>query len=190
MAIAEYTSGFSRDFRQRYNGVFGFYTTGSGKEILVKISDVGERQCKFVDADGDEYFAYPDKGVSFKFIPVNRKLFIHNGSLCCAQRKPARQWQRGICESNTQITNISGGFVEKIDFQRLISYLSGGKDEYFVMRISDKFGFYFDRVYLYDVRIGKKDGDTITLENSLFVQELKDAVRDAKLDIKVLCEND
>lgn len=180
MALEEFTSGGSRDFRQRYNDVFGFFPKGDGTDVLVRVTDVSDTSMRFVDERGISYTAYADQGVVFRFIPVTKKLFFFEDKLVLASRNPARQYQRGICQANTRFNTITNGGVLDIDFDTIKAYIAE-------KGVLNKFlAFEGNRLYLYSQLIGIKQGDSIVLENSLFRQEVLDALRVNGLNYEVI----
>ena len=178
MALAEFTSAGSRDFRQRYLGVYGWYTNGQ-KEVLVYVSHVDERYTRFTDSKGIVYTANADTGATFKFIPVTRKLFTYKGELYHIKRRPARQYQRGIAEGNTLIRNLTYNYEATLSFELLQAYLSGGDV------ISPYLAVSRDSVFLYDQVIGLVLGTELILDNDMYLQEVTDAVKRSGLKYKV-----
>ena len=183
MAIAEYTSHWARDFRQRYEGTYGWYTTSEGKEVLVNIQTVNTEKCVFVDIDGINYYAKADTGISFKFIPVNRKVFLFEGDVVSAARIPARQWQRGICHTNTEMRRIRNKGRIDVCFATLVAYLTPPPaitSLYDVGCIDSRFCLPGSKsIYIYDNKIGRvKDEETVVLDDDLFMQELIDCFRE------------
>ena len=191
MALAEYTSTWARDFRQRYEGTYGWSTNDEGQETIVAINGVNSERCYFVDENETTYYARPDQGIKFKFIPVDRKVFMHNNNVCTATRIPARQWQRGICASNTAFVRILNRRTFDVNFQTLLSYLAPTEritSLYSVGCIDNKFAIPGNKtLYIYDKPIGKiSSEDTVVLDDYMFLQELLDAFRDNNYPFKVL----
>ena len=186
MALEEFTSGGSRDFRQRYLNVFGYFPTG-GSEVLVKVTEVDNTKTVFVDERGLSYTAYADKGVMFKFIPVTKRLFFHDSELCLVTRKPARQYQRGITYENTNMQTVFGGGVE-IDFDSIHSYSKNKqhKGDSHNLLLNDMLAIYASSLFLYNHNIGYVSGKSIALTNPLFKQEVSDAIRDKGLNYEVV----
>jgi hypothetical protein len=184
MALEEFTSAGSRDFRQRYLDVYGYFPTSNG-DVLVKVTSVDEHKTVFTDAKGLQYTAYADKGVMFKFIPVIKRLFFFNNDLCLAQRKPARQYQRGICHANTTIVGIVGGYFD-VGFDIINAYGKPVKSVGSNCLLNDITAIYDGTVYLYNTNIGTVFGKHIVLSQPLFKQEVMDAVRNAELDYEVI----
>ena len=192
---AQFTSDGSRDFRQRYEGTFGFHTTESKKRLLVRIISVNEEEMKFEDKGRSEYVAYSDHGTEFEFLSPVKRMFDHRGKLSLIFRRPARQYQRGISQANTQILTISTGAVLAPTFQNLTCAFAdegfngakfklwekGERDE---IVLSPMLGVAGKRVFLYNVDIGTVEERTFKVAG-LFLQEVKDCVRDCGIDYKV-----
>ena len=186
MALEEFTSGGSRDFRQRYLNVFGYFPTGDS-EVLVKVTEVDTTKTVFVDERGLSYTAYADKGVMFKFIPVTKRLFFHDGELCLVTRKPARQYQRGITYENTNMQTVFGGNID-IDFDSIHSYSKSReyKGNSHNMLLNNMLAIYADGLFLYNHNIGVITGNKARVHNPLFKQEVSDALRDKGLNYEVV----
>lgn len=191
------TSYNSRDFRQRYRGVYGWFTPPSTKRrILVKVVEVDEYQVIFEDEHRASYNAIANTGVQFEFIPISKKLFRCNKTIYCAERVPARQWTRGVAGANTRITNVvSGGagpvsfaivkaaFVDTADLNKkaeITDFLEGSISG---LLLNEMFCLAEKGVYLYSTLIGTYDLDkhTILLDDGTFRQELVDAVNELNL---------
>ncbi len=185
MALEEFTSGGHRDFRQRYLEVYGFFPV-EDREILVNVTNVGENNMSFVDARGISYTAYADKGVVFRFIPVNKRLFYHDGQLCYASRRPARQYQRGITHANTEFRTVYGHGLE-VDFATVKSYVNSRdkKNAGKCLILSDFLGITDNMLFLYNQNIGVVYGNKLELNTPLFKQEVMDAVKANGLSYEV-----
>lgn len=190
MALTEFTSGGARDFRQRYLGVFGFFPKENGQDVLVRMTDINENKSIFEDKEGVTYTAYANRGVFFKFVPIERKLFMHKGKVCLAQRRVARQYSRGINEVNTAFTYLSGYDTCSVSFDTVHSYTQPipeqklNPEQYI---LSPMFSIVNTHLYVYDRRIGVYSHvrDVLTVSNDLFIQEVKDAVARRGLATKV-----
>lgn len=185
MALAEFTSNGWRDFNQRYVETYGWYTS-KDKEILVRVESATESVATFVDADGIQYSANADKGVKFKFVPLNRTLFQYKTGVVLVERKPARQYKRGICLQNTRIRSIVAATNSQLDFELINAYIN---PKYPVVSerytlINKSFCLVDGRyIYLYNMIIGHYSPftNTYSLIYPMFRQEFCDAVRDAGL---------
>ena len=196
MALEEFTSGGARDFRQRYLGVWGYYPTPSGEKLLVYMSNINERETRFVDAQGIEYTAKVDQGVFFQFIPIEKRLFTYDNMLVLAARIPARQYSRGMSDANTSFREVRYSDYIPVSAKTINAYanpvydvvIDSGKT---VQLLSPMFGIHLCSVFLYDRRIGSVQYDKnlklhIRVEEPLFYQELVDVVRERKINIEVV----
>lgn len=115
------TSANRTDFSQRYKGVFGWLLKDNQERVLVHITDVQPNQVIFQTSKSAGYFAFSDQGVVFEFLPVTRGFIPTDGGVYLLQRHPARQFQRGISEHNTQIYQLTERRFEqpRMDIQLL-----------------------------------------------------------------------
>ena len=190
MAIEEFTSVASRDFRQRYQNTYGYFTTDAGKRLLVYLSTVKDHESEFCDADGITYRALADKGVFFEFIPLERRLFVHKDTLKLACRRPARQWSRGICSANSTITGVAYGSQHEVDFDVVTAYDSnkhGWKDAK-AFTLNNMIGVDNNTIFLYNTAIGTLQDEVARLTTSMFVQEAIDTFKASGRDIRVEVE--
>lgn len=194
--LVEYTRGTARDFRQRYEGVYGFYPKSNGEEVLVFVSSVNEQVMKFKDSKGASYTANADQGVTFKFIPLNRKLFVYNKELILANRVPARQWQRGICQGNTRMQYVSRMLSDlPIFFHTVEAYLAADKELYkeFSTKLltyssgvlSPLIGWTCGDLYVTNQKVGNIRTDHVEVTNEFFIQEIRDCFRDLEIQVPI-----
>jgi len=196
MALEEFTSGGARDFRQRYLGVWGYYPTPSGEKLLVYMSQINERETKFSDAKGIEYTAKADQGVFFQFIPIEKRLFVYDNMLVLAERRPARQYSRGVSEANTSFREITYADTVLITAKTIVAYANPVYEVVIdasktVQLLSPMFGIKHGSIYLYDRRIGSVQYDKnlklqLRVDEPLFYQELVDVVRERKINVEVV----
>ena len=186
------TSSNYRDFHQRYRGTFG-WLLNKGKEIPVFIREVTEAAVTFQGLNGEDYFAYADKDVMFKFMPLKRRIVIGvDGEVYAIARRPARQWRRGVCADNTNIYRLTaagpaGCRVDINGVKNLITDDPRPKDA-LKQKLSDQFAIVGSVVYLYEMAMGSFTDGTIKIKKGYeaFAQELRDAIRDNKLNYKVV----
>lgn len=190
-----YTSENGRDFRQRYSGTYGKYTTESGKTITVFVDELTEDEVIFNDVTGAAMAAKIDAGVEFEFYPLNRRLTDYNNAIIYSARRAERQWHRGVCSGNTKITDLSRArdipvsiavvdtiYNSKQDpLATYNQYLAGTRKNFL---LSDKFAVVGPFVYLYDTPIGGLNGEQLVVEQ-LFAQEVKDALLRSNINLKV-----
>lgn len=190
-----------RDFRQRYNGTYGFYVKDDKTKIPVRINEANERAVSFTDKLGMAYTANLDAGVNFEFVPVTKRLFKHDSKLYYCQRVPAHQFRRGICDENTQVVYLQKGKwkVTNFDFDIFGSSQQDVGDlkkevEAFkatakvtTLVLSKFFGISDGRVFFFDQAIGiyRRKENKILLDDAMFLQELKDTLARANIQFTV-----
>lgn len=205
--LETFESAHSRDFRQRYNNSFGFFTNDAKRKILVYMVAVGERDVSFQDEKGANYVAHADAGVEFEFIPIQKRLFVLKDRLMLIRRRPARQWARGINAQNTYVgpvdtsssfsSGVHLGFPEvkaatdttPIDVLHSVRALEAKKVN--SITLSMMFGVQGTGLYLYDHKIGSfmVDSREIVIEEKMFKQEVEDLVVKHGLAYKVVEKN-
>lgn len=117
----------SGDFRQRYEGTYGFFVDETGTRMLTKILAIDQesspRAVHFVDERGVTYTLYADVAgnIGYEFLPP--KSMFHNTEygVYYTQRRAARQFKRGVCSENTTIFRLLNGSFEqvRVDFPQL-----------------------------------------------------------------------
>jgi hypothetical protein len=92
------------NFRQRYEGTFGFYKVGN-KRLLVKLQEISNQQCHFKDALGMDYTIQPDHPdeVGFEFLPPKSQWYNTKEGAVYTQRIASRQFQRGVTGKTLEI---------------------------------------------------------------------------------------
>lgn len=194
-----FTMAGAGDFRQRYRNSYGYFTVPSdNRKVLVFIQSVDDT-VTFIDENRSKYYGHPDEGLEFEFIPVRKKLFMYGEDLFLAQRQPARQWARGVNQQNTRITNVSKHRGEDLLFGIVRAAFEAPSYDVLTnvklleervltsITLSDMFGVVKDVLYLYDNPIGSflTGPKEITLEESLFKQEVMDLVERNNLGYRV-----
>ncbi len=188
--LEEFTGLGARDFRQRYNHSYGYFTNPStNKKILVYMSVINDRSAEFKDQRDNVYTANADAGVSFEFIPVKKRLFVCDNTIYLQERQPARMWARGINSQNTRITSVKTLAKVDLNFKRVVAAM---EQERYVevsegMLLSNIFCILENRVYVYNQCIGKWDAEKqiIDLNDQMFYQELVDLVKKLEKPWKV-----
>lgn len=199
----EFTSAGSRDFRQRYEQTFGWYTSESQQRILVMLESVSEAGVKFRDSRKNQYTALPDVGNQFEFLSPVKRLFAVKDDIYLIQRRAARQFQRGVSSSNTTIiklpigvpvsvnfSNVAAAFTPtvRVGFERKwAAYEEGMRNS---MLLSDLFAVCQDNLFLYKEVVGKVDrkAKKIVLTDGTFRQEVADVLRDNGINYSVEVE--
>ena len=174
-----------RDFGPRYTHTFGWLHNGDTRK-LVYVLRTEDSKVFFTDQTGMEYHAKIDAGVMFEFIPVDHGWFnASNGDAYLLSRTPARQWKRGISDSNTTMTSLNTLRLIGLNYNSLSNIFNDQFDERNYPRtfgagaLSKHFALRrhpYNQLYMYDRMIGTLDGDTIVLASSLFEQELTDLI--------------
>lgn len=196
----EYNSDGYRDFSQRYSDTYGWLEREGKESILVKLLSVDHDSLKFMDKRGMEFFARPDMGNYFSFIPVVKGSYLYKGDVVVVQRRPARQWKRGICEDNTSITipGPIGGFRNVLDISfDVLEELFYPKPNFSVpifretrkgdaVLFNHQFSIYKNLIYVYDQCIGNYESGKFVLNDGTFMQEVQDIINLNKLDMEVV----
>jgi len=191
------TSSNYRDFRQRYEGVFGFFSPEGKKPLLVCLLSVEETKVNFMDVLGVSYHVNVNSGIPFDFLPIERKVVnIANDDILYACRKPARQWQRGVCAANTSIVSlcvpnrrlgvmfnlVAAVWNTSVPYAIAIQeFLAGMRKN---VALDNRFSIIGERVYLYNTPIGSYESATLKVI-SLFKQEISDTIVRNNLKFKV-----
>jgi hypothetical protein len=196
-----------RDFIQRYIGTYGWYPTESGKKILVYLEQVVDNQLRFKDVDGTPYRANADTEVFFEFVPLKKGLYnrVKDDDVICVQRRPQRQWQRGVTDNNTNIIslrerakssmNVGGAvgvsfeFLQEIlkdrEVQAQASFFAGERKN---VALNRNFAIIGGKVFVFTLQIGTYKDREITLKDAMFAQEIADLIRDKKFPVTVKVE--
>jgi len=144
----KFTSKTAGDFRQRYQGTYGFFKRGTSKTLVrldkivtdtsrpvVEFSDINGLKCHlFIDSE--------DETIGFEFLPPKMQYHNCEDGVYIVRRVPARQYLRGICDRNTAINTVAD-YQLPVDFtmlnklftstttpQERIVLLRKGKDAY------------------------------------------------------------
>lgn len=118
----KFTSGNIESFRQRYEGTYGFYRDESKKRLLVKLTEVRESRCTFVNADGIEFHLNSDsaRDIGFEFLPPRSAWYNTQEGAYYTERVASRQFQRGITGKNVLIHSLLGHMTPaRVDFGTL-----------------------------------------------------------------------
>ena len=189
----KFLSGNVESFRQRYEGTYGFYRDGR-KRLLVRLAEITNYQCSFVDAQNIAYKVYPDhpQEVGFEFLPPKSAWYNTSEGAVFAQRQATRQWQRGVTQKTLDLTLLKNGqpFPKRVDFRSLSeiyekpilpkdAFVNLGKG--MSIAISGQFAFDCGQVYVLKECIGQyqQDGTKFTIklsEPELWRTEINDAL--------------
>ena len=191
----EFNSAYWSDFRQRYQGTYGWWETDKKERLLVYLREVGEERVIFQNKDGFKFTAIADQGNSFTFLPVVRGCFNYlDDGVVVTRRRPARMWKRGVCEENTDIISLATGKTLGVNFQTLEG-IFGDKTNTALARfkqtltgnaaIDNVFSVVGNKLFLYENQIGSYANREFTLTSDLFQQEVNDLVNRHHLPIIV-----
>jgi hypothetical protein len=114
--LEKFMSNGAGDYRQRYEGTYGFFTTDSGKKLLVRLThihaDGAPPHVDFVDADGVGFRLNADNDRGFEFIPPKSAWYNTPAGAMFVQRTAQRQWTRGVHPRNTVINLLVKGRMD------------------------------------------------------------------------------
>lgn len=203
------------DFRQRYEGTYGYYTDKKkGTKLLTLLSMVdlnsSPRRVHFEDCQGVKFYINADaeEDIGWSFLPPKSNFYNTKRGVFYVQRVAARQFQRGVTSRNTKIWQVTAeGFSEKkVGFSTLLpiyeeqtSTIGQAKKwqnkEEDVMALSPNFCLYNGRVTINVEPVGTyNEGRTeITLNGTgnLFLPELTQALHQCGLySIGVVSKDD
>lgn len=199
----KFTTADARDFRQRYQGSYGFFRNGERRH-LVKLTNINHEydppRVIFIDKDRIEYTLHADTDrddVGFEFLPPRsswKNTWEFGAVLGC--RLARRQWIRGLHDSNTtfvipRIKTIPVDFPILIElflkpppsfmeaYTRMTELLKT-KNVRSYAAINDSFALDWEsNLYCYDRLIGTYKVDAgnfiVTLKESMFFTEVCDA---------------
>lgn len=200
--FAKFNAANAADFKQRHESTIGWLHR-AGKTHLVYVSHVGGDRVSFSDKDGTEYFATSAADdTEFEFLPVTRGWKNGTKRAWYMQRRPARQYQRGVSPNNTEIFSLSpAGALNKtgVEIQTVHEYTSKDKVDPFdlfhdSLNAKRPYGVAIDRhfalvpkgvVYFYDRLIGMNDGNKITIDYPAIRQELGDVLRRKNIPLTI-----
>jgi hypothetical protein len=183
----EFKSDAWRDFKQRYEGTYGWYEKDNGETILVNLRSVEGSAAVFQDAAGVPYTARPDRGNMFQFLPLERSVYNTKDDVIYCYRVPQRQWKRGLCDANTSFVSLSRFTYTAGPTFELLAELFGAPDTTRLSAFKEKgegatalnsvFSIINNQVMCFSHKIGTYQKGIATLYDKLFEQELNDLVR-------------
>lgn len=173
------------DFKQRYEGTYGFLVH-KNKKLLVYLRRVDNVRCTFTDETGTDLYANVDSGIEFEFIPCKRGVHNIKDDVVCISRVAATQYKRGVSKGNTSITSVSSYRTLPLDFNIMQDvfnskydvvkrYEQWKKDKSIPVALNTHFCLSGDSVRFYDQNIGYMDGD-VFMVNPLVYQEFSDCL--------------
>jgi hypothetical protein len=122
----KFFSATSADFRQRYEGTFGFYTVDGTRKFLALLEhiDQEEKTVSFSDKKGTKYQVNADiaREIGFEFLPPASAFYNTSDGLFFMERHASRQFKRGVCSANMRAYKVTerGFNPVHIDFSSLL----------------------------------------------------------------------
>lgn len=202
------------DFRQRYEGTYGYYTDKKkGARLLTLLSTVdtnaSPKKVHFEDCRGVKFYVNADstEEIGWEFLPPRSAFYNTTDGVFYVQRIAARQFQRGITGRNTKIWKVTEkGFDQiKVAFDSLIPIFE--KQVPFAKAalkwsetgeasaLSPNFCLYKNKLAINIEVIGESSSDrtniSLTPTGAIFLPELVQALRNCGLGhIKVETKDD
>lgn len=186
------------DFARRYIGTYGYLVQGD-KKTLVYMQKADHMETTFTDVGGYSYTVYANSGVEFEFIPVDRGFYNTVSGTYFLHRVPARQWSRGISESNTavyllsaqglspipcNIMNLFKVFQEGIDIQQAVNEWQNNKRVSFAL--SKHFAVSNKYVLFYNANIGTVGkSKAMVVDEPRVAQEFSDCIRRTGVNLDI-----
>lgn len=204
----KFLSGDSGDFRQRYEGTYGFFSDKSkGTRLLCYLErvdlDASPRQVIFRDHRDVDFSIRADiqDDIGFEFLPPKSSYYNTATDVFYVERIAARQFKRGICGHNTVIYRLnnlgyrpdrvnfdalSSIFEKQISFEEAAKLFSSGKRS--AICLSSFLAINNDALYLNREPIGRVGDGKINLTESgtLFIAELQEALKNCGLTYAII----
>jgi hypothetical protein len=120
----EFTSSNWRDIQKYYEGTFVKFTEFGDR--LFYISQVRPDGISGTDDEDTAFEMYLNDAYPYtvNYLLPHKATFQWKDSVYMLQRIPARQYRRGLCSDNTQITNVATGQAIDVNFQSLKAFVS------------------------------------------------------------------
>jgi hypothetical protein len=194
----EFVGAAWKDFQQRYHNTFGWFHKEDGTQLLVKLVAVEKDKLRFIDKRGIDFYASPDKGNEFTFIPVERGVYDTDEGILFVRRVAVKQYRRGICVENTFIRSLSSRERFDVTFpilEKIFGEPSSNLLDLFRAKLAgdvvfdNVFSIVNNKLYLYDTVIGTYANTTLTLGSKLFKQEVSDLITKLQLPLLVEVKN-
>lgn len=121
-----------RDIQRYYQGTWVKFKESG--ELLHEISEVGPNYITGFDENGDKFRLTLSDEVPYHldYVLPHRAMFQHGHHAYMLQRVPARQYFRGVCESNTRFIRVHDG--QKVDFSLELLKAFVNKPQYRTLR--------------------------------------------------------
>jgi hypothetical protein len=206
----KFLSVHAADFRQRYEGTFGFYTVDGKRKFLALLEsiDLDRHVVYFRDEKGVSYSVNADasRDIGFEFLPPASAFYNTEKGIFFMERVASRQFKRGVSSANMKAFLIKdNGFNQaSISFPSLVPVyeqevplLRVAKDfkenKTYVMAISPNFLLCPVGLYVFKELIGNynyKNKLTLSPKGNQFATEVKDALRSCGLTDIEVCTNE
>ena len=190
--IESYHSHNRDDFRQRYRYSYGWMINPeNGKKTLAYISNVDGYKVTFSTMDGDGFYVNCNSGIDFEFLPVTRGwYYTTKHGWMMLSRIPAKQYNRGIHQSNThcQIFETSKSLYSIRPNLSILNdvFVAKPTPTDGSIKLNNCFLLTKDFLWFYDCIVGKREGNTIKLSFPMVGQEVSDCVRRNALQLEVV----
>lgn len=201
----KFLSGNIDNFRQRYEGTYGFFRDEKKKRTLVRLESIGGARCNFVDARGMDYHIMADTqdDMGFEFIPPKSQWYNAKGGAMFTQRLAQRQYSRGVSDRNLTIALLRSErlYPVEVNFNSLSQIYEHPVPTPEALRefqekkrhslaLSGQFAVCGGRVYVFTEMVGdfKLDGKHISMklrEPDLWRTELTDACKSLQLTAEI-----
>lgn len=126
----KFMSNNAENFRQRYEGTYGFFRNQTGKRLLVKLNTISDHRVDFEDAHGITYHLSADSenNIGFEFIPPASGWYNTPEGAVFMQRVAARQFHRGVTAKNINLFTLHSGLLteKRLTFDLLSSMYETG----------------------------------------------------------------
>lgn len=120
----EFTSSNWRDIQKYYEGTYVKFTEFGDR--LFYIAQVRPEGISGIDDEDTAFELYLSDAYPYtvNYLLPHKATFQWKDSVYMLQRIPARQYRRGLCSDNTQITNVATGNNVDVNFQSLKAFVS------------------------------------------------------------------
>lgn len=200
----KFSSEYSGDFRQRYQGTFGFYNDRDRKNArLVFLTAVGDEDVSFSDERGVSYSLNADvaseKG--FEFLPPKSRYYnASDGSgAILVQRIASKQFSRGLCNKNVKIRHlhrngehlslgVTFSTLKKIysEISTVEAFRRFQQQGVSSVALSPMFALSDDgQLFVLGEPIGTFKEGAIQMSNDLFTVEIRDVFRNLSQEVEV-----
>ena len=194
---------YAEDIRRYYRNTYvKFKETG---DTLFFIKDSNAHCAYGVNEDEVPFELYYSDEFPYEvdYVLPNKAYFQLGSNACLLQRRPAKQYQRGICSENVQVKSLGGtgalvpkglsfeilkAFVTKQAYYSFTAALSN-KEKFSSYALSSRMAYSTKakHIFIDDVAVASVDTKTKTINNphSIFLPELSALVQGTKFKVFV-----